>query len=83
MNTSNIKDKLDQAIKTANNTIETVKDSVSEKLHEGAAKAEATRRETEGDVMTPAEKLASVANQAKNSVQAGIDHAKVEARKET
>lgn len=65
-----------------NNAVGAVKDAVSEAGHKSAAEAERTRREVAGDTMTTSEKVGSVANEAKNNVQAGIDHAKGEARKE-
>ena len=65
-----------------NNVIGAVKDTFSEAGHKSTAEAERTRREVAGDTMTPGEKVGSVANEAKNNVQAGVDHAKVEARKE-
>jgi hypothetical protein len=64
------------------NTVGMVKDSVSEAAHKSEAEAERASRELAGDTLTPGEKVGSVANEAKNRVQAGIDHAKVEARKE-
>lgn len=64
------------------NTVGAIKDTISETGHKSTAEAEATRREVAGDTMTPSEKIGSVANEAKNNVQAGVDHAKVEARKE-
>ena len=64
------------------NTFEAVKDSLSEAGHKSTAEAERTRREVDGDTLTPGESLTSVANEAKNEVQASVDHAKVEARKE-
>lgn len=64
------------------NMVGAVKDAVSEAGHKSTAEAEATRREVAGDTMTPSEKIGSAANEAKNNVQAGVDHAKVEARKE-
>jgi hypothetical protein len=64
------------------NAVGAVKDTVNEVLHKSTAEAEKTRREAAGDTMTPGEKLSSIANEAKNNVQAGVDHAKVEARKE-
>lgn len=64
------------------NTVETVKDSVNEGLHKSTAEAEHARRETAGDTMTTGEKVNSMANEVKNNVQAGTDHAKVEARKD-
>jgi hypothetical protein len=64
------------------NVMGAVKDSVSEAGHKSTAEAERTRREAAGDTMTTSEKVGSVANEAINNVQAGIDHAKFEARKE-
>ena len=65
-----------------NNIVGAVKDTFSEAGHKSTADAEASRREVAGDTMTPGEKLGSMANEAKNSVQGDMDHAKVEARKE-
>ncbi len=64
------------------NMVGAVKDTLSEAGHKGAADAEHARRDAAGDTMTTGEKISSVANEAKNNVQAGVDHAKVEARKE-
>jgi hypothetical protein len=64
------------------NMVGAVKDSISEAGHKSTAEAEAARRDVAGDTMTPGEKLGSMANEAKNNVQAEIDHSKVEARKE-
>lgn len=57
------------------------KDAVNERLHRGAAEAEHTRRDVAGDEMTPVEHLTSLANEAKNDAQAGIDAAKQNLRK--
>jgi hypothetical protein len=59
-----------------------IKDTISEAVHKSTADAEHQRREVAGDTMTTSEKVGSIANEAKNNVQAGIDHSKVEARKE-
>ena len=64
------------------NVVESVKDTLSEIGHKSSADAERARREVAGDTMTPGEKLGSIANEATNTVQAGVDHAKVEARTE-
>jgi ElaB/YqjD/DUF883 family membrane-anchored ribosome-binding protein len=64
------------------NVVGAVKDAVSEVGHKSTAEAEHARRDIAGDTMTTGEKLGSVANEVKNNAQAGIDHAKVEARKE-
>jgi len=71
----NLKDEL-------KNTIGAVKDTISEAGHKSTAEAERTRRDLGGDTMTADEKVGSIANEAKNNVQAGLDHAKFEARKE-
>lgn len=60
--------------------VDNVRDAVSEGSHRGAAEAEQTKRDLAGDVMTPGENLASMANQAKNSVAAEIDGAKQDIR---
>ena len=70
-----IKDNID-------NTVGAIKDAVSEAGHKSAAEAEHARRDVAGDTMTTSEKVGSVANEAKHKVQAGIAHAKGEARKE-
>ena len=64
------------------NAVGAVKDSFSEATHKSTAQAEHDRRDFAGDTMTPGEKAASLANEARNNVQAGVDHAKAEARKE-
>ena len=64
------------------NTFESIKDTFSEAGHKSTAEAERTRREVAGDTMTPGETIDSVAHEAANNVQAGMDHAKVEARKD-
>lgn len=64
------------------NAVGAVKDTVSEAVHKGTADAEHARREAAGDTMSPTDKLSSMANEAKNNVQGGVDHAKVEARKD-
>ena len=64
------------------NTVGAIKDSFREATHKNTAEAEHERRDLAGDTLTPGEKLGSIANEAKNNVQAGVDHAKAEARKE-
>lgn len=65
-----------------NKIADNVKDTVNEAGHRSDAEAEQAKRDVAGDTMTPGEKISSVANEATNRVQAGVDHAKVEARKE-
>lgn len=64
------------------NMVGAVKDTLSEAGHKSEAEAERSHREVAGDTMTTGEKVSSVANEATNNVQGGIDHAKAEARKE-
>ena len=60
-----------------------IKDAVSEGMHRSTADAEQTSRDVAGDEMTAGEKAASMANQAKNTVQADIDAAKRNVRENT
>jgi len=71
-----VKDELEKAVHN-------VKDAISEGMHRGAADAEQTKRDVDGDDMTLGDKARSVANQAKNTVQADIDSAKRTARENT
>lgn len=76
-----LKDQLKKAGDGIKTVAEDVKDKVNEAAHRSTAEAEQTRRDVAGDAMTPGEKAGSVANQAKNTVQAEIDAAKQEARR--
>lgn len=60
-----------------------VRDSAAEAMHRSAAEAEHERRETEGDLMTPGEKAASIADEVKERGKAGVDHAKRSVRDNT
>jgi len=64
------------------NAVNIVKDSLSGTAHKSTAEAEHARRDLAGDTMTPSEKVGSTLNEAKNNVQADVDHAKVAARRE-
>jgi F0F1-type ATP synthase membrane subunit b/b' len=64
------------------NMVGTIKDTVNEAVHKSSAEAEHARRDAAGDTMTTGEKAGSIVNEATNNVQAQVDHAKVEARKE-
>jgi hypothetical protein len=55
-------------------------DAVKEASHRSAAEGERIKRETAGDEMTPAEKLGSALNQAKETVLAEVDKAKRHSR---
>jgi hypothetical protein len=66
--------------KDLGNLVDNVKDAFSEGAHKGTAEAEHEKREVAGDQMTAGENVSSMANEAKNNVQAGVDHAKQDAR---
>jgi hypothetical protein len=76
-------DLIDKAKNTIENIGKNVKDATNETIHRTAAEGEKARREVDGDSMTPSEKLASVADEAKQRVEAGVDHAKQAIRKNT
>ena len=63
--------------------VENVKDALSEGSHRTAAEGEQTKRDLLGDEMTPGEHVKSVANQAKETVQANYDAAKRNVRENT
>ncbi len=63
--------------------VKDVRDGAHEVMHRSTAEAEHTRRETEGDTMTPGEKVASGVNEAKNRVEAEGDKAKRNVRDNT
>lgn len=60
-----------------------VRDSVTSELHRSSADAERARRDADGNVMTPGEKVKSVANEAKERIEAGRDDAKRHIRDNT
>ena len=64
-------------------TVDNVKDAFDEAGHKATAQAEQTKRDVAGDDMTASEKAGSMANEAKNNVQAGLDHAKQDVRNNT
>jgi len=64
-------------------TIHNAKDTIDETLHRSTAEAEKTRREVDGEEMTPEEHITSMANEAKHRTEAEIDKAKREVRKHT
>jgi hypothetical protein len=73
----------DKIQKTIHNAVSNVKDATSETLHRGAAESEKARREVAGDTMTTKEKAGSMAEEAKDRIEGGIDHAKQAVRKNT
>jgi uncharacterized protein YjbJ (UPF0337 family) len=78
-----IKEALEKAVGETKNTIDNVKDAVSESGHRAAAKAEETKRSVEGDQMSVTEKAGSMFNQAKETVKAKVDETKQDIRKNT
>jgi hypothetical protein len=76
-----LKDEFDKVVDKAKDTLDNVKDAVSESSHRGAAKAEQTKRDVEGDQMSVTEKVGSTLNQAKDTVQADLDETKQDIRK--
>ncbi|MBV8636553.1 MAG: hypothetical protein JO322_00570 [Candidatus Eremiobacteraeota bacterium] len=63
--------------------VKDVRDSAAAAIHHSAAEAERNRREVEGDTMTPGEKMASVADEAKERIKEGIDDTKKSVRDHT
>ncbi|MDQ2663792.1 MAG: hypothetical protein M3Y18_07155 [Candidatus Eremiobacteraeota bacterium] len=60
-----------------------VKNTVNEAGHRSAAEGEQAKRDVAGDEMTASEKIGSMVNQAKNTVQADTDGAKRDIRNNT
>ena len=56
--------------------VKDVRDATRETLHRSSAEGERSKRELAGDAMTPSEKIASGANEAKHRVQAEVDKGK-------
>jgi len=56
--------------------VKDVRDAVDETMHRSTADAERARRETEGDLMTPGEKVQSGVNEAKERLEAEGDKTK-------
>ena len=64
-------------------TIDNVADTFSEAGHRANADAEHANRDVAGDVMTPGEKLGSVATEGKEGILADVDRAKRDFRNDT
>jgi hypothetical protein len=64
-------------------TIDNVSDTFSEAGHRANADAEHANRDVAGDVMTPGEKVGSMANEGKESVLADVDRVKRDFRNDT
>jgi len=67
--------------KTLKDTVSNLQDGVNETMHRSTADAEHARRETGGTTMTTGEKIASVANEGKNRVEASVAKVRREVRK--
>jgi hypothetical protein len=67
--------------KTVKDAVDNASDIVKEALHRSTAEAEHARREAGDPTMTTGQKIASVANEAKNRVEASVVKARREARK--
>ncbi len=63
--------------------VQDVRDSAAEAVHHSAAEGERARRETEGDTMTPGEKMTSVVDETKERMKEGADKAKRSIRDNT
>lgn len=75
-NRHNIKDEIEKGVKD-------VRDAAGAAMHHSAAEAEHTRREVEGDTMTPGEKITSGVTEAKERMKEGVDDAKRSIRDKT
>jgi hypothetical protein len=64
-------------------TIDNVSDTFSEAGHRANAEAERANRDVAGGVMTPGEKVGSIANEGKESVLADVDRTKRDFRNDT
>ena len=69
--------------KAVKDTVDSTVDKTREAGHQSSADAERIRRDLTGDQMTTREKVTSTANETKDRVAAGIDHAKHEVRDRT
>ncbi|HTC29568.1 MAG TPA: hypothetical protein VK702_02510 [Candidatus Acidoferrum sp.] len=69
------KDPIDKTADVVKGTVDDVRDAVHEVAHRTTADAERARREVD-DEMTPEERAKSMANEAKNRLQANVDAAK-------
>ncbi len=68
-------DPIDKAADAIKGTIDDVRDTAHEASHRAKADAERERRKVD-DTMTPGEQAKSMADEAKNRIQANVDEAK-------
>ena len=81
--TMDLKTGLNELADGATHAIDNAKDAVSEAGHRSAAEAEHAKRDVAGEQMTTSEKIGSVVNQTKHTVQADIDASKRDVRNHT
>jgi hypothetical protein len=75
-----LQDTFNKVVDSAKTGLDNVRDAANEAGHRSAADAEQAKRDVAGDQMSVGEKAGSMLNQAKNSTQAEIDAAKLDAR---
>jgi hypothetical protein len=78
-----LEDTADKAKRAIHDTAENAKDTLNEVTHSGKAGAERARRDVAGDDMEPADYVRSVADEAKNKIQADISSTKRDLRNNT
>jgi hypothetical protein len=74
---------IDDLKRSVKDTVDDVKDGVHESEHRTNADSERLRREENGDLMTPGEKLESGITEGKERVQAEYDKTKRDVRDRT
>ncbi|MFY9779696.1 MAG: hypothetical protein WAJ85_04185 [Candidatus Baltobacteraceae bacterium] len=75
-----IRDEVNEVIDKVKVSVDNLKDAASESTHRAVASAEQQKRDVAGDEMTTGQKVSSVINQAKNTVQGDIDAIKRDSR---
>jgi hypothetical protein len=78
-----LKDAFEKGVDAVKHGAENAKDTVSELGHRSAAEGEQAKRDVAGDEMTTGEKVGSIFNQGKETVQADIDAGKRDLRNNT
>jgi uncharacterized protein YjbJ (UPF0337 family) len=68
-----LKDEVDKVVAKVQDVVDDVKHATSEAAHRAAAKAEQERRAAAGDDLTTGQKVGSVLNQSKETIEAEID----------
>ena len=75
-----LKDNVDKVVANVKDTVKSIQGEASEAQHRGVAKAEERKREVAGDKMTAGQKVSSLINHAKNTVQGDVDALKNDLR---